>query len=504
MPRARSKKKTAVSDGSPLPLNRPPTKVTRPATGEPRPTPDPTKFLVRHPSDGPFYDAIDKFNAKHGLHALPFPAPRGGSEPILTLEDVLGGSGSPNAVSSIQWISANKQIVFHSLGDCGSTRGPATQNLVVDKMLADFNETSNTEVPQFHVLLGDVVYSFGEVKYYYDQFYDPYRDYPAPILAAAGNHDGMIAPDTGATSLEGYLRNFCASDFEVMPEAGGLARTAQVQPGVFFTFEAPFVTIVVLYSNALEDPGVIADSDVGDSQLTFLKAALTRLKANNYQGALLFAHHHPPFTLSRHGWSTEMQAQIDAICDEVGLWPHADLAGHAHNYQRFTRRRSDGTAIPYVVCGNGGHNVQRLRSTDAGGPLRAPQLIQPASPNAASSPLQDELVFENYDDTNYGYLRVIADDQQLRIEYHPASDGTASKTPDDFVTVDLATRTLVQYVAPNLGNPEAAKQAAESAAKAQGAGPAAREPRVAHARRKTAARKRKGKRSLSKSKRKRR
>ena len=47
---------------------------------------------------------------------------------------------------------------------------------------------------------------------------------------------------------------------------------------------------------------------------------------------------------------------------------------------------------------------------------------------------------QNYDDLDYGYLRVIADEQQLRIEYHPASDGSAAKTPDDFVTVDFASR----------------------------------------------------------------
>jgi hypothetical protein len=73
-----------------------------------------------------------------------------------------------------------------------------------------------------------------------------------------------------------------------------------------------------------------------------------------------------------------MQTQIDKICDEVGLWPHADLASHAHNYQRFTRHRSDGTEIPYIICGNGGHNVQRLSKTN-GGVIRAPQIIQEAS-----------------------------------------------------------------------------------------------------------------------------
>jgi hypothetical protein len=57
------------------------------------------------------------------------------------------------------------------------------------------------------------------------------------------------------------------------------------------------------------------------------------------------------------------------------------------------------------------------------------------------------VTFENYDDTDYGYLRVLVNAQQLRIEYHPASDGTAAKTPDDFVTVDLKTRKLVHFKA---------------------------------------------------------
>ena len=241
---------------------------------------------------------------------------------------------------------------------------------------------------------------------------------------------------------------------------------------MFFTFEAPFVTIIFLYTNALEDPGVIADGDIGNSQLVFLAAALTRLKRANYQGALLFAHHHPPYTLARHGWSIDMQTQIDKICDSVGLWPHADLAGHAHNYQRFTRLRSDGTQIPYVVCGNGGHNVQRLNAT-GGAVIRAPQLIQKASTANVASPLADQVTFENYDDKDYGYLRIIADAQQLRIEYHPAADGSAAKTPNDFVTVSLADRKLIHYSAPSLGRPEAAKQIVKIAAKSKRAGPAA-------------------------------
>jgi hypothetical protein len=421
--------------------------LAAPVFSQPQPTPDPQTFVVRHASDAAAYKIIDELNREHKLKPLPFPAPRGGTEPRLTFAEVVD-----NNQTLLETISASGQIVFHATGDCGSTKGPSTQNEVSDKMVSDFDEADPAEVPQFNFLLGDIVYSFGEAQYYYDQFYEPYRDYHAPILAAAGNHDGMLSPLEHEKSLQAFLRNFCSDCFQVSPDAGNLSRTAQIQPGVFFTFEAPFVRIIALYSNTLEDPGVIANSDIGNSQLKFLKAALSRVKKENYRGALLFAHHHPSYVArGRHGWSLEMQQQIDAVCNEAGVWPHADLAGHAHNYQRFTRTRPDGTHIPYIVCGNGGHNVQPL-TTNGQPPLRAPQLIQAASKDT------DAVVLENYDDRNYGYLRLIANARQLRIEYHPAIDGTQTKTPDDQVTIDLTTRQVAHYVARDSGIPALAER----------------------------------------------
>jgi hypothetical protein len=70
----------------------------------------------------------------------------------------------------------------------------------------------------------------------------------------------------------------------------------------------------------------------------------------------------------------------------------------------------------------------------------------------------DLVVLENYDDQDYGYLRVVVTDKQLRIEYHPASDGTWTKAPDDSVTVDLITRKLVHYDAKDLGHPQIASE----------------------------------------------
>jgi Calcineurin-like phosphoesterase len=409
------------------------TVVSHPVFGQPQPTADPTKFEIKHPSDDPAYKRIDELNREHKLTPLPFPAPRDLPEPRLTLAAVLG----ENEASVQRRIAANGQIVFHATGDTGSTRGPESQNLVADKMVSDFSD-DDKEKPFFFFHLGDVIYSFGEAQYYYDQFYEPYRDYPAPIVAIAGNHDGMVAPGTNATTLAAFLENFCATEFELTPEAGGLSRTAQIQPGVFFTFEVPpFVRILALYSNTLEDPGVIADDAVGDSQLTYLRMALERVKSEGFKGALIVAHHHPAYTVgSKHGWSEQMLSQIDAVCDDTGVWPHAVLSGHAHNYQRFTRLHGE-TQIPYIVAGNGGHAVAKLRRKGAS-VLRTPQPLE-------VSGHVDRVILENYDDQDYGYLRIIVSATQLRIEYHPASDGPNAKTPDDFVTVDLATRKLVHF-----------------------------------------------------------
>jgi hypothetical protein len=410
-----------------------PTVVDGPVFAQPQPTPDPAKFEIKHPSDNPAYKKIDELNREHKLTPLPFPAPRGLPEPKLTLAAILGSNGT----AAEQKITQSGQLVFHAVGDTGNTRGPESQNLVADKLVSDFNETEPAEIPSFFLHLGDVIYSFGEAKYYYDQFYEPYRDYPAPIVAIPGNHDGMVAPGTKATSLAAYLENFCVTEFEITPEAGGLSRTAQIQPGVFYTFEAPFLRVLTLYSNTLEDPGVIAGSDIGESQLDYLKAALGRVKSEKFTGALIIAHHHPAYTAgSKHGWSEQMLSQIDKICGETGVWPHAVLSGHAHNYQRFTRHHGQ-TQIPYIIAGNGGHGLAKLTRRGSQ-PLRTPQALQITGH-------ADKVTLENYDDQDYGYLRVVVTASQLRIEYHPASDGDGAKTPDDFVTVDLTSRKLVHF-----------------------------------------------------------
>ena len=161
-----------------------------PIFAEPNATADPTKYTTPHASDAAAYNEMAALIKASKFLPLPFPAVAGVAEPVLTLADSLGPSG-PSAVAAIQ---AAGQIVFHCAGDTGATQGPKTENEGVDKMLADFTGEAASAVPRFFYNLGDIVYSFGEHKYYYDQFYDAYRDYPAPIFAVPGNHDGIVLP----------------------------------------------------------------------------------------------------------------------------------------------------------------------------------------------------------------------------------------------------------------------------------------------------------------------
>jgi hypothetical protein len=392
-----------------------------PVFAQPVPSPDPTTFA----------DPVTDQGLAEVNSVEPVPQAAGGaSEPLLTLAEILGSSGDAITTS----IENAGQIVFHSVGDTGSVQGPETQSLVADKMVSDFTEAKAADVPSFFYHLGDVVYYFGEAAYYYDQFYEPYRNYPAPILGIAGNHDGVLSPGSTVPTLDAYLRNFCSATVSHSPDAAGLSRTAMIQPGVYYTFDAPFVRILGVYSNVLEDPGVISNqggmySGLDQRQTDFLPAALTRCKNENYAGAVIIAVHHPPFTGgTNHGGSPLMLADLDAASTRAGFWPHAVLSGHSHNYQRYTRTVA-GITIPYIVAGMGGHDLAKMR-TGSGGALRTPVVVD------------STLTLESYDDTHYGYLRVMVNTTSMTIEFHPAEDGDTTKTPDDVVTVDLSTRAL--------------------------------------------------------------
>jgi hypothetical protein len=423
------------------------------------PTPDPTRFKTTHASDTAQYKQIQDLLKKD---VVGFDPSRGKAGDLFSLESALG----PHGPEIIQTIENSGQIVFHAAGDSGASnvRKYANEIRVSDQLVNDCHASDTASRPAFLFHLGDIVYSFGESQYYYDQFYEPFRNYPGPIFAIPGNHDSFVIPGTakGATPLDTFVRNFCAAKPAVTPEAASLHRTAMTQPGVYFALDAPFVRIIALFSNALEDPGVISSEKgkwpaVPDVQLDFLTAQLQRVSKEKFTGALLLAMHHPPFSYSppaasggsggNHGCSPAMLRQIDTICKAQGVYPHAFLSGHAHNYQRYTRTVRFGGKdfdVPFIVCGDGGHNVNPLVQSKRGQPANEPANganvdyleSSPAVPTGG-------LLLERYDDTNYGYLRISVDKQQLRVGFHHVGTSSLAQSRADMVTVDLASHTMV-------------------------------------------------------------
>ena len=390
---------------------------------DPHPGEDESAFQVDNTSDqyykSPYY-------LSHQEQLQPIPAPRV-SPPRMELAKVIGGGPLAPYVAA-------KKISFHAVGDTGPSEPTHIKTAagVADAMSADLKSATGADAPAFLFHLGDVVYSFGEHQYYYDQFYEPFRAYDAPIFAIPGNHDGFPSEESeNEQSLFAFLRNFCAAAPGPSPDSGGLMRTAMNQPGVYFTLDAPFVSIVGLYSNVLEGPGVISSEggrypSLDDQQLSFLIAELERLKPQREAGerALVLAFHHPPLSVdSKHGGARGLAEDIDKACEKAGLWPDAVLSGHAHLYQRYTRT-VEGAEIPYIVSGSGGHNATPPRSPGANPPagyaLTVPPIIE------------------------YGYLTLTVDmsgnPPKLTVAFKP----TSGKPPKgDTVTVDLAKRRII-------------------------------------------------------------
>jgi predicted phosphodiesterase len=386
----------------------------------------------------------------------PIPAPRV-QPPVIDI-------GAVMPASVLSQIKAAGKIVFHSVGDTGGVVKAEPQLAVADAMAADLvNKTYANGLPAFFFHLGDVVYYFGQEQYYPEQFYDPYRNYDAPIFAIPGNHDGVMYKDEPVSySLEAFIDNFCAAS----PTIGisGFSRTTMVQPGAYFVLTAPFVRFIGLYSNAGESVGVLSDPTIGNDQVTFLQqqlaAALAARNAdqkNQTPEALIITVHHPPFTgASDHFPSASMLQQIDSCCQQASIWPDLVLSGHSHLYERYSRTmKSDGRQIPYIVAGNGGYyNLSKLKTNAAGNKPTPGSQTEPDGQG-------NTITLEQFNDTNFGFLRLTVDATSILIEALAVSNPTITTptttpapppTVVDRCSVDLTTHTVSTVSAAKSGS----------------------------------------------------
>jgi hypothetical protein len=358
----------------------------------------------------------------------PIPKPRK-QPPVMALSDILG-------TASTQQITETGSITIHCVGDTGGVKEPSKQFAVADAMTADIGDkTYPNGRPAFFFHLGDVIYYFGQEQYYYDQFYDPYRDYDAPIFAIPGNHDGVVSPSLKLKTLQGFLENFCTKKPSHNPEAQGNARTTMPQPGVYFTLDAPFVKIIGLYSNTSEGTteGVIAGKTVGQAQLTFLQQQLKSAAQERAKGdhrALLIAVHHPPFTGSNdHAPSPTMLKDIDSACQHAKIFPDMVLSGHAHLYERYTRFVGS-NQIPFLVLGCGGYfNLSKMKTGKDGS--------KPKPGVVGTDGKGNKLRLESFNDTSFGFMRLTISPTALHGEFIAVDINTKATSVTDKFSLDL-------------------------------------------------------------------
>ncbi len=201
-----------------------------------------------------------------------------------------------HAVMPEDTIRATGRIVFHTVGDTGGVFGTEVKEAISAQMEAQVTAVDEASNPAFFYHLGDVIYFNGQSSHYNAKFYEPYQYYQPHIFAIPGNHDGDTSvrpgdePDPEST-LTGFMTNFC----DIQPHQVTNWRTSMTQPYVYWTLDAPFVTIIGLYSNV---DGTL-DGRGMNEQKQWLQ---DQLQAAAPDKCLVVAVHHPPYSLDRpHG-----------------------------------------------------------------------------------------------------------------------------------------------------------------------------------------------------------
>jgi acid phosphatase type 7 len=300
-------------------------------------------------------------------------------------------------------IEQSGKLVFHTVGDTGGVNTPTYIDGVTRFMECDFSYTAKpADRPSFFYHLGDVVYYDGESANYWPEFYEPYLQYPAPIVAIPGNHDGDLNPSTGETSLQGFVRNFCSQSAVISPDNRDAPRRTMTQPNVFWTFNTPLVTIIGMYSNCPEG------GQIGDTQSQWF---VSELKAASSSLPLILAIHHPIYSAyGSHPGSTRLKQLLEESCAQAKRAPDVVLSGHVHDYQRFSASLYNKKNVPFIVAGAGGYN-KRLHVLgkvfqDAKAAKQLPVQIQG----------EPELL-ENFNDSDHGYLRVTVTKKDITLDY---------------------------------------------------------------------------------------
>src|SRR5208283_4504891 len=343
-------------------------------------------------------------------------------------------------------------MVFHTVGDTGDYRDSGPQDLVAQIMTQDAQNSPDGKQPAFYYHLGDVIYFAGDIDKYGAYFYETYKDYPCFIVSIPGNHDcqpddpqdGPVDPNK--VPLDGWVQNFMSTNpAQLGSLMTGSSRTQMDLPYVYWTFTTPFATIIGLFSNVGETEG-----EIHPDQIAWFKG---ELKAADPKLALIVTVHHPPFSGdTEHSGSSAVDQVLSESFKAAKRYPNLILSGHVHNYQRFTnvvQGPQGSLQIPCIVAGAGGYTK-----------LSPLQQINGANPKAPLA-LPNGLTLDQYDQKNFGFLRLEVRQNQIAGTYFSApyvAGGTpTAKVVDSFV-IDLVKHTVKTVPAGGTGGTAPARR----------------------------------------------
>ena len=133
--------------------------------------------------------------------------------------------------------------------------------------------------------------------------------------------------------------------------------------------------------------------------------------------------------------SQPMHDALESAFAQARRWADMVLAGHVHNYQRFTRKApANGRQIPYVVAGAGGyHNLHSVAKVNG---------VKPTPP--LSLPLSgDTITLEKLVDDRHGFLRLEVGPDAITGKYYtvPRPQESWSQPPSLVETFQLNLKT---------------------------------------------------------------
>ena len=360
-----------------------------------------------------------------------------------------------------QRIISSEKMSFAMVGCSGDPETQTNTGAVADAITAA-NDTS------FFYHLGDIVYiekgsdatadgsEGGDTPSLWNsQFYAPYTNYPKRIVSVPGNHDGKSTPITN------YLEAFCADALKIACALDVEYNRPEARHDPALCLLAPQYSVRIhhwaLFKRRERRHARRSQCKSRFQEWTAVSVARRRIESGGgrkqpelAQESRVAGDPFPP-----HSGATNFNVRGDpsqgptpkasnapylAIALQEaftlsGQRPYAIFSAHAHLFQRITYAFNDGTVMPCLVAGCGGHSpleeLARMCSGESGEKLRLP--FRAVTPGSFQFPAGDSAQVEYYqdncsDDSEFGFLKLTFEARTLMCQFIGATSHKTLET----------------------------------------------------------------------------